>query len=168
MIFLSGDTKWDPSYADTSSEKFKQLASKMESDFFNLFRITKRDSLMKGIKVLGMRKGSVIIDVLITYKPTATTENIINEFKQTIRTNSTVSRIMKNLKIIEDRPLEYVPVVVGINEGGSVEKCILIGVVIALIVVIGFIGGIAFYKEKQKSNIKMKTVKGQDNQAVET
>jgi hypothetical protein len=145
-VYLGAET-WNPSYSNTSSKAFKQLAAKIEYQLFVLIRMTGRANIIHGMKVIWAKQGSVILGVLVKYAPSVSAAEAFNEFRDALQTKPSVTRVVNVLQIRSEKRIEYVPYVARQMKPDT-EKLILIVVVVVLFVVV-FIAGVTLFKVKQ-------------------
>ena len=160
------EMKWNPSYADTSSTAFRELAVETEMLLYNLFKAEGTDRLIEGVKVIAARKGSVILDVKIIHVKSTTSRIAYNTFLETIMTNSSTSiSLQKNLNIIKHWVPTYVS---GVEKEINTKGKFLLAITLIVPLVVVFISGIILYKFKQIKRRSMKeNEKGYDNNGME-
>lgn len=144
-VYLS-EPIWDPAYANVTSEAYKRMAAEREYQMWVILQVTGRQQHVHGVKIIRARQGSVILDVVIKYAASLTAEEAFKQFEDAIHTKPSVTRVMNLLNILEEKTIEYVPIMT--REKPDTEKLTLIVVIVVLFVVV-FIAGVTLFKVKQ-------------------
>ena len=161
------DIPWNPLYANTTSEAFKDFAREKGYQLYALLQASEEGQNIEGVKVVGAKQGSVILDVQIKYADKLDASTAFQHFENALRTTtSRSSRIINILSIRQDKTIEYVPITDPKTDIGKMTLIVLVVVFLAVI----FISGITFYKVKQirrRSPSTNGNVKGFDNTAMD-
>jgi len=171
------DIPWQQDLANTSSEAFKKFAQEKAYQLYALLKITDDADNILGVKVVGARQGSVILDVQVVYKPTINSSQAFQQFKKAIHDpapTGRASRIVNILNIRREKTVEFVEVAARAPAVDDVDKMTLIVLVVVLAAVI-FIAGVVALKVRQMRRAPAVTatfsppqVKGFDNPTLET
>jgi hypothetical protein len=156
--------EWKDIYADTSSLEFRKLAAEKERLLYKLFQATGTEREIEGVKVIGVRKGSVILDVEIIYAKTTTYETAYKSFIKSLTTKPLkATTVHRSLNIIQDTT----PSIGITKETNKMEKITLVIVIVVLLVVL-FVSGITFYKIKQlRRRTTKENISGFDNSGID-
>jgi hypothetical protein len=139
------DLPWNPRYSDLTSIEFKDMAAEKAYKLFTLIQFQQVDNEILGVRVVNAGKGSIILDVQITYKPTISSAQAFEIFKRAIQEPIAAgNRLVKILEIRREKVIEYIDVE-SIGSDENHEKA-LIAVAVVIIFGITFIAGIVGLK----------------------
>jgi len=170
------DLPWNQDLANTSSKAFKNFALEKEYQLYALLQLSDDADNILGVKVVGARQGSVVLDVQIVYKSTIDSSQAFDTFKKAIQDpapTSRASRIINILNVKREKVIELVEVAPR-QAVGDVDKMTLIVLVVVLAAVV-FIAGVVALKVRQVRRAPAATatfgapqVKSFDNPTLET
>jgi len=142
------DLQWNADLANTSSKAFKDFALEKEYQLYALLQLSDDADNILGVKVVGARQGSVVLDVQIVYKSTIDSSQAFNTFKKAIQEPAPTARRMINiLNIKREKVIELVEIAPR-RAVGDVDKMTLIVLVVVLAAVV-FIAGVVALKMRQ-------------------
>merc|ERR1712183_579012 len=141
------DIPWKEELANTSSKAFKDFAQEKAYQIFALLQLSEEADRILGVKVVGARQGSVILDVQIVYAPTMAPPEAFTTFKKAIHNPPIkAQRVVNILNIRRDKVIEYIDV--AHEPLTDVNKMIIIVLVVVLVAVL-FISGLVIFKLRQ-------------------
>jgi len=153
------DIPWKEELANTSSKAFKDFAQEKAYQIFALLQLSEEADRILGVKVVGARQGSVIVDVQIVYAPTMEPAEAFTTFKKAIHNPPIkAQRVVNILNIRRDKVVEYVNV--AHEPLTDVNKMIIIVLVVVLVAVL-FISGLIIFKLRQIRRVPSPVVVGQ-------
>ena len=170
------DYEWNDNYADKSSTAFYKLAVRKEDLIYRLLMANNADEDIEGVKVIGAREGSVILDVEIIYAETITPKDAFNTFVNSISTKTLrttivhrmlnirsdmtptlfIQEVTRNIDHTEHRP----------QNNNGMQTIILVVVIVALLLVI-FTFGVAYKMKERRERRPVDDVNGYDNGGIE-
>lgn len=140
------DIEWNDQYGNVSSKAFSTFSKVTGSQLLYLINRANEDHVVKGLKIVSARKGSVIVDVLIHYAETVTDREAFKVFQDVMyQTTPTMTRVASFLNVRPDKVVEYVPVVANVSIKTNIEM-ILVIVIVAAFILIALISGISLYR----------------------
>ena len=159
--------EWNDNYADTSSIAFYKFAVKNEYLLFRLLTANNADEEIEGVKIIGARKGSVVLDVKIIYADTTTPKDAFNSFVKSITTKTLRTTIVHRMLNIrpDTTPTLFIHQIAQNNN--AMPNIILLAVAVALSLVI-VIFGIAYKMKQRRARSTVDDVTGYDNGGIET
>ena len=188
VVQVSGvylDLPWNEDFANTSSKAFKDFALEKEYQLYGLVQLGDDADNILGVKVVGARQGSVIVNVQIVYKSTIDSSQAFDTFKKAIQDpapTARASRIIQILNIKREKVIELVEIapppasseidIAPQPASSEIDKTILIVLVVVLAVVI--IAGLVALKIRQVRTAPAATtgappqVKSFENPTLET
>ena len=169
------DLSWNEDFANTSSKAFKDFALEKEYQLYGLVQLGDDADNILGVKVVGARQGSVILDVQIVYKSTIDSSQAFDTFKKAIQDpapTARASRIIQILNIKREKVIELVEIAPP-PASSEIDKTMLIVLVVVLAAVV-FIAGLVALKIRQVRRAPAATtgappqVKSFENPTLET
>merc|ERR1712168_60910 len=153
------DIPWKEELANTSSKAFKDFAQEKAYQIFALLQLSEEADRILGVKVVGARQGSVILDVQIVYAPTMAPAEAFTTFKKAIHNPPIkAQRVVNILNIRRDKVVEYIDI--AHEPLTDVNKMIIIVLVVVLVAVL-FISGLVIFKLRQIRRVPSPVVVGQ-------
>lgn len=145
------DIPWSPAYANISSMDFKRFARTFESHLEALILTSNKQSIIRGLRIVKARKGSVILDVIVTYAESVDAGSAFQVFEDVMyKTTAQMTRIANLLNIRKDKVIEFVPILATTADSGRVNmELILIVVIVAAVLLIALLAGMLFYRLQQ-------------------
>jgi hypothetical protein len=178
VIQVSGvylDLPWNEDFANTSSKAFKDFALEKEYQLYGLLQLVDDADNILGVKVVGARQGSVILDVQIVYKSTIDSSEAFDTFKKAIQDpepTGRASRIIHILNIKREKIIELVEIAPP-PASSEIDKTMLVVLVVVLAAVV-IIAGLVALKIRQVRRAPAATtgappqVKSFENPTLET
>lgn len=168
------DIPWNPAYANISSNDFKRFARTFESHLEALILTSNKQSIIRGLRIVKARKGSVILDVIVTYAESVDAGSAFQVFEDVMyKTTAQMTRIANILNIRQDKVIEFVPILATTADSGRVNmELILIVVIVAAVLLIALLAGMLFYRLQQTrpeatSNPRVSIPNVYENKAME-
>lgn len=173
LLLIKGiylDLEWNPQYANTSSPFYLNFVRSTEFLLYSMVQQTIKENVISGIRIVGVRPGSVVLDVLVTHEPASTSEETFTIFEWVILKGSkTAVRINNFLNIRSDKSIEYVPIIIEESTGIDSKTILIVVIVVAFALVVALGLGI-FYKlmsRRRSSSTPTNGIIGVDNKALE-
>ena len=156
-------------------KRSKILPLEKEYQLYGLVQLVDDADNILGVKVVGARQGSVILDVQIVYKSTIDSSQAFDTFKKAIQDpepTARASRIIHILNIKREKVIELVEIAPR-PASSEIDKTMLIVLVVVLAAVV-FIAGLVALKIRQVRRAPAATtgahpqVKSFENPTLET
>jgi len=169
------DVPWKEEFGNTSSKAFKEMAQEKAYQLYGLMQMSGDGDNILGVKVVGARKGSVVLNVQIVYRSTVDASQAFEIVKSAIQNPPTAraSRIVEILNIRREKIIEVVEISPKAAQG-DVDKMTLIVLIVVLAAVV-FIAGVVALKFRSMRRAPAATatftpaqVKGVVNPTLET
>ena len=157
------DQTFNPSYSDTSSPKFTRLCQLVEKHLMTSYSL--ETDVIKGVKVIAARKGSVILDVRFLHASTVTPREAFKSFIAAImkksERNDKLLRIKTHIRPSMRHPAS--------EDDSEMTTVLLVVAVVAFVVVMVVVSGYFFVRRRNawKPDEKKACPSGYDNMAVQ-
>lgn len=148
-IFM--DNEWSDSYQNTSSSAYANFVRITERRLRALIFVTGADDVIRGARVIGVRRGGVILDALFSHAAHVDAATAFERLKVVLfETPPTVTRIVTELKLQRSTEIEWVPLL--INNASSINSNIMVVVIVAAVAVVALIGCGVTYMVKTRGS----------------
>jgi len=97
LIGLHFDMEFQSAYADTNSLQFKRFAAEMEEKLIGV--LVKEAGEIEGVKVIGARPGSIVLDLVLIHSPKSTKKLAYDYFVSIMTVESDQSQALKAIKV---------------------------------------------------------------------
>lgn len=163
------DKQWISEYADISSPQSKAFIKRTERELRGLILATGMENDLRGISIVGLSPGSVILDVLITHSKGITKEKAFENLRNMLYlTTPRMTRLVNTLSIIKEKTVELVPVEITKGNSGLDQNFVI--VVVFAVIAVAFISAITLYqvqKLRRRPALPVVGVNGIDNNGME-
>jgi len=136
ILQISGlylDIPWVEDYANTSSKAFKDFAIGIGYKLYALTQMVDESDAIVGLDIVGAKKGSVILTVIIKYATTSSASSSFLVFKRAMR-QSENHRANKVLHIRNDKVIEYINLNQPLAPDGGLSMEHLSVIIVAVVV----------------------------------
>lgn len=125
---------WNTQYLDTGSPVFLALAVYYEDILYKSFQAADKTKVIEGVRVIGAKKGSVILETKIVYAPASTPNEALTAFVESVQSKSLeATTVRRELNLLTDRT----PAIVEIERKmADLQKLTMIIIIVVLLLVI--------------------------------
>jgi hypothetical protein len=148
ILEISGlylDIPWVDDYANASSQVFKDFAIGTGYKLYTLSQMVDESDEIVGLDIVGAKKGSVILTVIIKYATASSASSSFSVFKLAMQ-QSQNHRANKGLHIRNDKVIEYINLNRPVTPGLSMQNLLVIIVAVVVLCFAVMVSVVAIFK----------------------